>query len=363
MEILIAILVLSVLVLVHEFGHFIAAKRAGMLVEEFGLGLPPRLFGVRKGETIYSINALPFGGFVKIFGESGLEKEMPAHAIGRAFYEKPLWVRFITLVSGVLMNFLLGILLFSILFSVGVPVAVSDERREGIQNLHVEILQVANESPAAKAGLRVGDAISSLSFGSESIEVTDIDQIPDFTKKHRGEEITMTVQRGEEKLEFPLTPRLDPPPGEGALGISMAEVGILKYPWYRSVVEAFRISYELSGAILQALGGLLVKLFSTGKVEEGVAGPIGIVDIAGEAARLGWLRLLSFVALLTVNLAVLNILPLPALDGGRVALLFLEKILGKPLPRKFEMYTHSLGMALLLALILLISIQDIRRLF
>jgi regulator of sigma E protease len=366
MEIFIAIIVLSVLILIHELGHFVAAKKAGLLVEEFGFGLPPRLWGKKIGDTIYSINWLPFGGFVKIYGETQTDAERTqtdAELRGRAFYEKSIRTRSVILVSGVFMNFLLGVFILSFLLTLGVP-AVAGSKIIGprLQDLHVEIMGIAKDSPAEKAGIAVGDRIVFLSFENEKVEVQSSSNVSDFVSRHKGKEITVGIQRNSSELSVGVFARETPPAGEGSLGIVMADLGILQYPWWQSPYEALRLAIQISWNVLLALGQIFEKLFREGRLEEGVAGPVGIVSLTEKVAKLGILKLLNFVALLSINLAVLNILPIPALDGGRMLFLLLEKIRGKPISRRFEAASHAVGMAVLLTLIMLISIQDIRRL-
>lgn len=365
MEIILAILILSVLILVHEWGHFVTAKKAGLFVEEFGIGLPPRLWGKRVGETIYSINLLPIGGFVKIYGENGreIDRRVPEVRPGRAFYEKPIRTRLGILASGVFMNFLLGIAIFSVLLSIGVPAAATERLKPSLKDYRVEIVTIAPHSPAEQSGIQRGDRILSIRLGKEEMIVQSSKEVSEFVSRFRGKEITLRVQRGNNTMNIPVFSRENPPEGEGSLGIVMAEVGTLQFPWWRSIFEAIRLSGEMAVNVLKALGGVFLDLFRTGKISEGVAGPIGIVQFAGEVARLGILRLLNFAALLSINLAVLNLLPIPALDGGRIFFLFLEKVRGRPVPRRYEAFSHAIGMAVLLTLILLISIQDIKRLF
>lgn len=366
MEILIAVIILSILILIHEWGHFITAKRAGLLVEEFGVGLPPRLWGKRIGETIYSINLLPIGGFVKIYGETppvNSEQQTVTSGETRAFYEKPLWIRFVVLFSGVFMNFLLGFVILSILLSLGVPAAVSERFRPHLQDFRIEIVGIAPGSPAETAGIKTGDEIVAIEFNGENLEAKSSEEVSEFISRHKGKDVLFTIRRESEEKTFRVRLREAPPEGEGSLGIVMVEAGILKFPWWRSPVEALRLSFELSRHIFLALAQVFGDLFKTGKISEGVAGPIGIVKVTGEVASLGFLRLLNFAALLSINLAVLNLLPIPALDGGRILFLLIEKLRGRPVPRKLETLSHTLGMAILLALILLISIQDIVRLF
>lgn len=376
MPFLVAIFLLSVLIVIHELGHFITAKRAGLLVEEFGIGLPPRLFGYKKGETVYSINWLPFGGFVKIYGESppardvsagkaaleekGLPAEVPDE--GRAFSRQPLRTRLIILLAGVAMNFIFGALILSVLFSVGVPAIASKRVSSGLQNLHVEIIEIARNSPAGAAGLRLGDSLLEISSDGEALNVKDVEGVRDFVFRNAGKSLSVLVKRNGEDLLIQAASRATPPEGQGPLGIAMAEVGILQYPWYRSIWEGVRAAGEIAGNTFAALYFVLKNLVTEGRVGPSIAGPVGIVNIAGEAARMGAIRLLNFAALLTINLAVLNILPIPALDGGRIAFLAVEKIRGKPVSHKIENATHAAGMALLLMLILLLTIYDIRRL-
>lgn len=366
MAVIVALITLSVLVVAHELGHFLSARMAGMRVEEFGFGLPPRIWGRKRGETLYSLNALPFGGFVKIQGESGppSPEASAAEAVpGRSFYEKPVGVRFLVLAAGVAMNFILGIVLFTILYTVGLPVVVTERNRSELGDLHVEIVAVVKDSPSGKAGLAVGDRLEELAFGSKVLKPDSVSAIQNFVARYAGKEITVKVARNGGHESVVMTPRLNPPAGQGPLGLALAEVGVARYPWYRAPVEAFRTAADVAWKVVAGLGRLVKDLVATRKVSEGVAGPIGIVGVAGEAAKMGWVRLALFAALLTINLAVLNFLPLPALDGGRALFIAVEKLRGRPLPRRLETATHAAGMAILLILIILISIQDIRRLF
>ncbi len=480
--IIFVIIFLSVLILVHEIGHFLTAKKFGLLVEEFGFGLPPRLWGKKIGETIYSINALPFGGFVKIYGENqseNIESEINPNESekhpnivepelsykltglflrihkehGRYYREKQygdileahlkneginykrevpislenkysnfvdfiiedkiiielkskpfivksdyfqtrrylnsagmelglivnfrerilkpkrilnpkdnsfiriasdisdivsdnrsfsslfIWKRMVVIVAGVVMNFLFGWLVISAILSMGVPQSVV-------------ITEVFKGAPAETAGLKAGDAILGMS-ANDFIK---------FTNDNKGKEITIKVERDGVEKEIKATPRLNPPAGEGALGIGLLESGAPSQNFFLAIWDGLKMSVEIVKLIFVSLFNLIAGVFTGNRVSlEQVSGPVGIVKITAQASGLGLAYLLQLLALISFNLAVINIFPFPALDGGRLLFLLIEKIKGSPLPAKFENYTNAAGMALLLLLMVLITIRDIIR--
>ncbi|MEK7114697.1 MAG: RIP metalloprotease RseP [Patescibacteria group bacterium] len=337
--IIIVIIFLSILILVHEFGHFWVAKKFGLLVEEFGIGLPPKIWSKKIGETVYSVNALPFGGFVKIFGENADQRGKE-----RNFANLKIWRRSIIIFAGVLMNFLLGWLVISIIFSIGIPRTVL-------------ITEVQSNSPAAEIGLQTGDKI---------IGFLNVEEFINFIDENRGKEIVLKIERAGEisakDKEFKTTPRINPPSGEGALGIGLMEAGLPKKSLLPSFWEGLKTSVETVKMIFMALFNLIAKVFVGKASLEQVAGPIGIVKVTAQASTLGFVYLLQLLALISLNLAVINLLPFPALDGGRLLFLLIEKIKGSPLPEKFEKYANAVGMALLLLLMIIITIKDISRL-
>jgi len=344
------IIFLSVFVLIHELGHFLAAKKFGLLVEEFGFGLPPRIWGKKIGETIYSINALPFGGFVKIYGEnreeeptqntrrvdSGHSDKFVISGRNRSFSNLSISKRALIIASGVLMNFLLGWLLISVIFSIGVPQAIL-------------ITKVELNSPAAEIGLQAGDKI--LSAGA--------DNFIKFIDEHRGQEIVIKIERNGEIKEFKTIPRINPPAGEGALGIALMESGLAKQKFLSSIWEGLKTSVEIIQAVFVAIFNLISKVFIGQASLKQIAGPVGIVKMTAQAGNLGFVYLLQLLALISLNLVVINILPFPALDGGRLLFLLIEKIKGSPLPARFERYANTVGMALLLFLMAIITIKEI----
>ncbi|MEK7568111.1 MAG: RIP metalloprotease RseP [Patescibacteria group bacterium] len=336
--IILAVIFLSILIIVHELGHFWAAKKFGLLVEEFGIGLPPRIWGKKIGETIYSINALPVGGFVKIFGEN---REGEAATANRHFTNLVAWKRGIVIGAGVLMNFLVGWIVISSVFFIGIPGAVF-------------IAEVSQNSPAQEIGLVSGDKIS----GFENVESFIV-----YVDQNRGKEIVLNIERDGKPMDFKAAPRENPPVGQGALGVSLIEAGSPKQDLPSSVWSGLKASFGIIRATFSAFFHLIANVFIGKGSLEAVTGPVGIVKIINQASGLGIVYLLQLLALISLNLAVLNILPFPAVDGGRLMFLIFEKIKGSPLPEKFERYANALGMALLLFLMLIITIKDITRLW
>lgn len=337
MAIFIVIVGISILILIHEFGHFLVAKKMGLLVEEFGFGFPPRLFSKKVGETTYSFNLLPFGGFVKIYGEDPIAENI-AISPERSFSHQKIWKRALIIVAGVLMNFLLGWLLMSVLFFAGTPKAVL-------------IGEVLSGTPAEIAGILPQDQIQSFDSAADFINYID---------KNRGKEIIIKVNRQGEELEIKAIPRLGE---EAALGVSVIEAGIPKHSFFGSIWEGLKTSIFIIGAILGSFINLLWGFLTQGKVLVDFVGPVGIFGVASQAGSLGFLYLIQLVAMISLNLTVLNILPFPALDGGRLLFVLIEKIKGSPLKPNFERTANAVGFLLLLLLMIAITVRDVARLF
>lgn len=352
------VLILSVLVIIHELGHFLVAKKLGIKVEEFGIGFPPRAYGKKIGETVYSVNWLPVGGFVKLYGEDdagGGSIKRKKDEVGvsgdikRAYYARPLWQRMAVVLAGVIMNFLLAIVLISFLFtSQGVPLP-SDK---------VIISEVVPNSPAAVGGLIAEDRI--VSINGQKISKTD--EFITTTKANRGKEVSLVVLRNGKEFTVNVTPRLNAPKNEGAMGVAITTIEVKKYTWYEAPIYGTIEAAKFSWMILAGLGTMVSDLVTSGAKPEGVAGPIGVAQLTGEAVRAGWFAVLWFTALLSLNLAVLNILPIPALDGGRFFFMVIEMITRKKVSPKYEAYAHGVGLVLLLSLMALITILDVTRL-
>lgn len=351
--ILIFTAVLSLLVFAHEFGHFITAKRAGIRVEEFGFGFPPRVGGIKKGDTIYSINWIPLGGFVKIKGESGeysRDKD--------SFANKGAWTRGLILTAGVLMNVVLAWFLLSVGYVFGMPQVVEDASPYArVMDQKVQIVQVLDGSPAERAGLETGDAIVSVG----GMAITTPDDIKAYTETKEGQPVAVTIRRKAETLEKQVVPALIKETGHPGLGVALVKTGLVAYPFWLAPVQGAIATYAFGQEIVGAFLGLFRDLFAQQKVSVEFSGPVGIAVITSEVAKLGFRYLLQFTALLSLNLAIINILPFPALDGGRVLFLVIETIRGKAVGRRIEAAAHNIGFALLMLLVLFVTFHDVAK--
>lgn len=355
MTILVFILVLGALVFVHEFGHFWAAKKSGCDVEEFGLGFPPRLFSIKRAETVYSINLLPLGGFVKIRGENGDD-----HPDERSFVTKSAaWKAFIVS-AGVLMNLVAAYVLITITLVFGVEAVVTNNDSLGkfarVSDRHVSIVEVLPESPAQRAGLSTGDRIERL----DGKDVVSVDELLEQFSRREGEQIELQLKRGQESVTASVTPSVIEEIGRTGVGVGLSQTATISYPWYVAPYYGLTRTATILWLILSAFAGLISQLFSRGGVSADITGPIGIAVLTGEVAKLGLIYLLQFAALLSLNLAVINILPFPALDGSRLLLIIIEKIRGKQLNVKFERWAHVLGFGLLMLLMVVVTARDIK---
>ncbi|PJC53417.1 MAG: RIP metalloprotease RseP [Candidatus Magasanikbacteria bacterium CG_4_9_14_0_2_um_filter_41_10] len=383
--------ILALLVLVHEWGHFFVARKSGIKVYEFGFGFPPRAFGWYKdpktgkfvfvngkgkntlketvgGEdrespdefpaTVYSLNWLPLGGFVKIKGENGeLAQESDS------FGSKPFWKKGSVLIAGVTMNVFLAAVLLSAGFTIGLPAdkdVLSDPRAIVVEEPAVTAQQVENGSPADSAGVKYGDILLSIS-GTPLITSSDL---VTYVEAHPTEEAILEVKRGEDIVTLTLTPaQLSDEDATPRLGIILADAGIVRYPWYIAIWKGILVA--LFGVVNIFLTFFfLIKGLVTGQgLAFSVAGPVGIAVVVGESARLGMSYLINIVAMLSLSLAVINILPIPALDGGRLFFVVYERLFKKPVPMKYEQTAHTIGFLLLMILIVVVTWRDITNLF
>ncbi|HMO78034.1 MAG TPA: site-2 protease family protein [Candidatus Paceibacterota bacterium] len=363
MSILIFLLVLFVLILVHEWGHYIAAKKTGMRVDEFAIGFPPKLFSVKKGETEYSFNALPIGGFVRIFGESLEGVDASDSDKARAFTARPLWAQAVVLIAGVTMNVVLAWFLFVFTFMIGVPTAVEESVASPDAVLYVSGLLPGG--PLADK-LPVGSEIVSLRSG----EVLLVDPSPtsfsEFVQSYPASEIEITYRQKEAENTVTVTPEaglIPDQPTRAAVGVSLALVESESLSFGASLKEATFATYNGLINITVGLTGLLVETFKGTADFSQVAGPIGIVGMVGEAANFGLTALLTFTAIISLNLAVINMLPIPALDGGRLLFVAYEAVTGKAVNPVWSGRLNLIGFVFLMLLMIAVTYNDIVRLF
>lgn len=352
------ILVLSLLVLLHEFGHFIVAKLFGIHVEEFGIGIPPKALKLfKRKETEYTLNWLPIGGFVRLAGEDSdpsLWERINPISHAHMFFAKPAWQRCLVIVAGVTMNFLIGILMFSVIYSkLGIPSTNGEQ---------VMVTAVTKNSPAELAEIKPGEVV--VRVGDN--DVTTSDEFVSLVKDKRGQLISLYLakvdangQKSDTSRVVEIIPRVNPPEGEGALGVGVSTVPIVTYTkpvWYKA---------PLYGAVEGTKEALLwsrefLRIF-THPVElvKNVSGPVAVVKVGQQAAADGLITMLRFAGIISLNLAIFNLLPIPALDGGRLLMIILEKIVGRKRVSKYERYINAAGMIFLITLLIGVTVKDL----
>ncbi|PIU09088.1 MAG: RIP metalloprotease RseP [Candidatus Moranbacteria bacterium CG_4_8_14_3_um_filter_34_16] len=377
---LIFIAILGILILVHEMGHFLVARRNGIKAEEFGFGFPPRIFGfykqdksgkyklvfgnknIKSKSTVYSLNWIPLGGFVKIKGENGSGKKEED-----SFAFKSAWIRSKVLVAGVTMNFILAWILISFVFMLGIPETIdSDASIQSSSSFSkIQIVEVLPDSPAEKSKLEMGDEISKKQIDSSGkiVNLQNVKQTSEFISSYKGKTLNLKIKRGGKDMTISVVPRINPPQNQGALGISLTETTLVKYSVGESFWNGFKATGELIFSIFGALFGILKNLFIGNGVGADVSGPVGIAIFTKKVAGLGLVYILQFAAILSVNLGVINILPFPALDGGRILFIAIEKMKGSPVSQKVEQTFHMVGFVLLITLLILVTFRDVARFF
>ncbi len=357
LTILAVLLVFTFLVVIHEWGHFVVARRNGVRVDEFGVGFPPRLWGKKKNGVLYSVNALPLGGFVKIKGETGDDKSKDSFSGQRA------WVKTKILLAGVTMNLIFAYLLVTLLVATGMPPLITGSmpafgpvQPHAMGPNHLMVLQVSKDSLAQQAGLKTGDWI--LSANGEA--VTTVEGFRNFTKSHAGSEVRFVVESDQRQRDVIVRlPGQDS--GNGIFGVATMPEQLYRYDWWAAPLAAAVMIGQMTWATLAAFGGLITNLFLHAKVSEGVTGPIGITAIFGEVFKFGWRYLIALVASISLSLAIINALPIPALDGGRLLIVVLDKM-GLKVSGRVENLVHIAGFAALILLMIIVSVTDITRL-
>lgn len=351
--IIVFVVMLLALVLVHELGHFIAAKRAGCRVEEFAFGFPPRLWSIKRGGTLFTFNLLPIGGYVKIEGEDNQE----ANPGPDSFASKSIPWRLTILAAGVGMNIVLAVVLLTWQGVIGVPTLVTDANSEQVEDRRTFIVGVDEGTPAVEAGLKALDRIVRINT------VTDptIEQVQQVVKDQAGQEVSMEIERQGSHITIVAVPRVEVTPEEGPLGITLQMTGLehiswWKAPWY-GVTRTASAGWMIGTEFTKVVGRLIAKQ----GVSEAVAGPIGIAVYTNEMTNLGLSYILEFAAFISINLALINFLPIPALDGGRIMFVVFEAIFRRKVPARIEYISHMTGFGLLIILMILITLRDISR--
>jgi regulator of sigma E protease len=356
MSILIFLAIIIVLVVAHEFGHFIVAKKLGIWVQEFAFVFPPRLWSKKKGETTYAINALPFGGYVKLYGEqpdAPVEESMKH----RSFSHSPKWKQVLVLVAGVCMNLIVAIVLFSIASMTGMQASSKMSFGGQVQNAKLVVTEVITNSPAEKAGMKTGDTIISVTNDSSRISADSPKTVQNLVALNNDKPLTFTVTRaGVEKTikVVPVAKNGDTP----KIGIGLDMIGTLHLKPYQAVMAGTVATYYTTIETVQGLGQLIGKLFTGGGALDNVTGPVGLVKATKSAASFGLVYLLTFTAMISVNLAVINLVPIPALDGGKILIIAIEKLIRRPIAPKVQMILQLVGVGLLLLLMIVVTIKD-----
>lgn len=358
MTALLVIAILVLLIVVHEFGHFLAAKLFGVKVEEFGVGFPPRAYTFgRWGGTEYTLNWLPVGGFVKLFGE----EEGSVHGSG-SFIDAPRWKQAIILVAGVTANMIIAWILFVSAYSVGILHVVQGEAAAGARLI---VTDVVLGSPADAAGLKPGDEVISVSDENGSMAQLSPESITTFISERGGKEVMIEYARDTATSSVTLLPAhavISEEAGRPAVGVGLAAVTAESLSFGESIKAASMATYNTLALSLAGLWDIVKSALQGNPDLENVTGPIGIIDAVGEASDNGWGYVLSLAAFISVNLAIINLIPIPALDGGRLLIVGIEAVMRRDAPKVAMQVLNALGIALIIMLMLTVTYQDILRL-
>ncbi len=355
MTIIIFLIVLAILIFVHELGHFLAARFFDIKVDAFALGFGPKIFGRTIGETTYSLNLIPFGGYVKIFGENPDDESINGVDKARSFVHMAKWKQVAVLFAGIFFNFVFAAILVAIAFSFGVsaPVSSFNEYKDSMYNQHIVITLVNRGSPADKAGLKAGDVLVVPSAESFQKEINDSASNGIDVKYTRGgkEYITNVIaEKGIVQDRY-------------AIGVAMDNVGTLKLPFHKAIIESIRFTLHSIATMISGLYELVTGIFNGKSSLSSVSGPVGIAGMVGDAAKIGFTYLLMFTAIISINLGVLNLIPFPALDGGRILFVLIEVVIRRPIKPVVANTVNALGFGLLILLMIVVTYKDIANLF
>lgn len=365
MNILIFIIVLGILVFVHELGHFLFAKLFNVRVDEFGFGYPPKALGIGKFRgTKITLNWIPFGGFVKIFGEADDGRELTAEEKKVSLVHKPRWQQILVMFGGILFNIIFAWLLLSAVYMSGVTAPVnSAPSNYTFEETELIVTGIAPESPAAESGLQLGDEIKEYYNDSTVVTVRNegITEVSNFINQSGTEQqsVGIIVLRENALKIIDIIPQENIIPDKYAIGVNLDRVGELRLP----VHQALWYGAKNTGAFLVAIGEGFWYLIS-GKIStDNVSGPVGIVKQIGDASSIGFSYLISFMALLSLNLAILNLIPFPALDGGRIVIILIEAVRNKRLKPAIVNWVNTIGFFALILLMIVVTVKDVVNLF
>lgn len=365
------ILLLAILVFVHELGHYSVAKKFGVRVDEFGFGLPPRIVGWHKNpeskkfhrigakkkfaeNTIYSLNWIPLGGFVKIKGEQG-EMKQDIDSFGH----KPVIQRIAILSAGVVMNVLLTVFLFTVGYIIGMPQEYDSRDISSVakaRDIKIVFAEILQNSPAEKSGIRAGDSLLEI----DGKKFSDMSEVKNYIASNK-KELNLLVERDKKIFPAQVTPEIIQNSEHPIIGVDIVQFATVSYPWHYAFFEAVKTTGFFAKEIIFAFYNLLQNLIVKSQISVDLSGPVGIAVMTGEVTKLGFIYILQFAALLSLNLAIINFLPFPALDGGRVLFLLIEKLRGRPVDSKIESFIHQIGLSLLLILVAFVTLKDIIR--
>ncbi len=366
MTIVVFFIVLAVLVLVHEFGHFLFAKRFGIRVDEFGLGFPPKIWGKKVGETEYTLNWIPFGGFVRIFGENPDDESLNGPDRARAMVHKPRWKQAIVLFGGIFFNFLFAWLLVSMAYALGTAASRESYARysEYITGSHTMIVSVSKDSPAKDVGIQPGSIITGIT--SKDIDLSEEELTIPVIKDaiSRGNLVSLKYKIGKTEHVVDIQPEKGIINDAYAIGIAMQEnTGTMKLPLHNAIWEGGRYTLYMIGGVFFGLYELVSGFIHGSPDLSAVSGPLGIANMVGDSVQLGFAQLLMFTALISINLGVINLVPFPALDGGRLFVLLIESIKRSPLKVQAINTMNTVGFVILLMIMLLVTLKDVLNYF
>jgi regulator of sigma E protease len=365
MSIIIFLIILGVLIFVHELGHFLVAKWSKIRVDEFAVGFPPKIFSFTRNGTKYALNLIPFGGYVKIFGENPDDESLDPTA-DNSFVNKNRWIQAAVLIAGITFNIVFAWMLISASYMMSFPAIVNEENSSKVENIQTHITHISPESPAEISGLKIGDTIQTLIAGDNTLVKTEeiqIEEIQNFITENEDGEIKIIVDRNNEEKTFVVTPTNGLVEGKKTIGIVMTDLGDLKLSFFSALWQGVKTTIDLTKETAVGLTTFLGTAI-TGKANlDQVSGPVGLVGHVGDAAQFGFSYLITFTAFISINLAVINLIPFPALDGGRLLFVAIEGITRRRINPKVANTLNLVGFALLMLLMISVTISDVVKLF